>query len=283
MSTILPSKGVSSGIANGRDPAAEWSLFYFDKIGNAEPKEIKADGANLMVRDANNVIHYKKVLTERRDWRGQYHCKDTTTRDNWYDRWFSFPLIQNIYHLFQSKRITLPEGIISWAVSHRGKYNRYFEDASGFRHYEFPMVTTLYALPKAGDHILYADPFLNGGLNHRIEGPHKDFQGLQMDASASMLFLYGKIKGTGEEKMYVRLADFDTMGRNPFLPGFWTKRLRGTEEWKEVLPPPFKWPCDVNSIHHHHFAGWPWERRSRTAHRGNLHRWPEGLLFETHQ
>lgn len=214
------------------DLNAEWELMYYDQNSpDNPPMEIKADGANLMVRDKNNTIHYKKALSEWRDWNGDYHCKDKSGKDNWYDAWFSFPLLDNLYHLFQSKRIKLPEGVVDWAMSHRGIYCNHFEDVENRKHPEFAMVTTLYAIPKDGRDILYADPFLMSGFNHRIKGPDPKFQGMKIAASASTIFLMGMQEG--KLTLYTRLADFDTIGKNPFLPCFWSSRFGPSQKWKK--------------------------------------------------
>ena len=120
-------------------------------------------------------------------------------------------------------------------MSHRGTFNLYFEDIRGEKHSAFHMVTTVYAIPAHGTDLVYADPFLAGGFRRTIKGPHPAFIGDKIAASASMIFLVGQLKG--ETEYYVRLADFDTLGKNPILPGFWFGGAAGMADWKKVKKP----------------------------------------------
>lgn len=212
------------------EPDAEWEMIYFDAQGNDNfPVEIRADGANLMVVDNNRNIHYKKVLKESRS-KDEYSSKNLSRKDNWYAAWYSFPLLRRFYHLATPLRLKLPEDCLSWTISHRGKFNRHFEDAKGHPHPEFAMVTTIYALPKEGDRILYADPYLTRGFKHAIDLPGDGFKGEKIVASASTIMVEGRSNGKVER--YTRLADFDVLGKNPFLPGFFRKSARAAPEWK---------------------------------------------------
>lgn len=213
------------------EPDAEWEMIYFDAQGNDNfPVEIRADGANLMVVDNDRNIHYKKVLKESLDRKDNYSFKDLSRKDNWTAAWYSFPLLRRFYHLATPLRLKLPEDSLSWAISHRGKYNRHFEDAKGKEHPEFAMVTTVYALPKEGDRILYADPYLTRGFKHTIDLPGDGFKGEKIVASASTIMVEGKRNGKVER--YTRLADFDVLGKNPFLPGFFKESARAAPVWK---------------------------------------------------
>ncbi len=46
------------------DKDAVWEPIYFDGWPNVDPVEIKLDGANLIVIDNKNGVHYKKVIKE---------------------------------------------------------------------------------------------------------------------------------------------------------------------------------------------------------------------------
>lgn len=210
------------------DSDRSWEPLHFDGV---YPVEIHADGANLAVLDHQNHLHYKKILDEKRKG-GSYSCTDLTKEHNWLDRWFTFPLVEKVYHLFHKKRLQIPPETPSWAMSHRGIFNRYFEDARGKKRKKFSMVTTLYILSDDGKEVRYADPFLVSDFNHIIEGPHPDFTACAMSASASHILLLGVQEG--ETKMYRRRADFDTMGNNPCLPGFWNKNCRADPSWIEI-------------------------------------------------
>lgn len=212
-------------------PDAEWEMIYFDtQSGRNFPVEIKSDGANLMVVDNDRNIHYKKVLKEARNPKDQYSFTDICSKDNWKAAWYSFPLLRRFYHLTTPLRLKLPRNTRSWAISHRGKYNRHFEDAKGRAHPEFAMVTTVYALPKEGDRILYADPYLTRGFKHTIKIPQDGFIAEEIAASASTIFLKGC--KNGKVQYYTLLADFDVLGKNPFLKGFYSKNARAATQWK---------------------------------------------------
>lgn len=215
------------------DPSARWQRIESEP-GSAPPIEIKADGANLMVRDTLNRIHYKKVLKEKR--RGEvYSYQDISLTSPWMPQWYSLPIISLFHPVGAELHLQIPEGARDWAASHRGIYNRYFNNARNGRQYAFPMVTSAYAIPKDGMGVVFADPFLHGGFAKFIAGPHPDFEGLYLDAAASTILLMGVQKGIA--KLYYRLADFDTLGKNPFLPGFWLKKFAGPNQWVEVPLP----------------------------------------------
>lgn len=216
-------------------PDNAWQEIPLKKLEGAKFQEIKADGANLMVSDSRGLIYYKKVLDE---WRhhGEYKSRDIALKSSWIPFWFSVPFARLPQFLpIMDFHLRLPKGARSWAMSHRGTFNFYFEDIRGEQHDAFHMVTTAYAIPENGKDILFADPFLVGGFRRVIKGPHPNFIGDKIDASASMLFLVGDLNG--ETKYFTRLADFDTMGRNPILPGFWYRGAAGMTTWDEVTVP----------------------------------------------
>ncbi len=209
---------------------ADWQMIYFDETKNgAKPEELQVDGANLMILDSERVLHYKKVLLEKRDKQGNYSVTDMSRKDNWKAAWYSFPLLRRFYHLFKKMRLKIPEDAKGWAMSHRGKYNLHFEDAMGRKHPEFAMVTTLYLLPKEGNFIYYADPYVMRGFSRKFKGPGEHFKAQKIAASASMVLLQGV--EDGKTVFYTRLADFDAIGKNPFLPGFYSKKASASKTW----------------------------------------------------
>jgi hypothetical protein len=209
------------------DPESAWKKIPFK---GQYPVEIQADGANLVVVDAQKQVHYKKILYEYRK-KGVYSYKDISGENNWEDRWFSFPIIEKIYHLFFRKPLQLFAGLKGCAISHRGLFNHFFVDLKGKKHPEFAMVTTLYGFIENTNYIVYADPYLMGGLKYKIEGPHPDFIIEAISASASVMFISGSLYG--KRKRYTKRGDFDTMGKNLFLAGFWCKKSRSDPNWLE--------------------------------------------------
>ncbi|MBI2711724.1 MAG: hypothetical protein HYX41_02510 [Bdellovibrio sp.] len=112
------------------DPAAQWTEIQFEP--GPLPFDIKADGANLMVRDAEGYLHYKKVLKEERSIRGVYSGTDISQTSKWKTQWYNLPVVRWIARWTTPNRadlrLRIPPDSQGWAVSHRGKYNRYFED-----------------------------------------------------------------------------------------------------------------------------------------------------------
>ncbi len=218
------------------DLTSFWKEIPLNRTGDFAFREIKADGANLMLRDSMDRIHYKKVLKEWHNRKGLYRSQDIALESSWIPFWFSVPVVRLPQFLpFKDFHLKLPKGAKSWAMSHRGSFNFYFEDIRGRQHSAFHMVTTVYAIPANGKDILYADPFLIGGFRRTIKGPHPDFIADQIAASASMLFIVGSLDG--RSRYYTRLADFDTMGKNPMLPGFWSNNSAAMNAWEEVQVP----------------------------------------------
>ncbi len=222
---------------------APWELIYFDRENDCEPVEVQADGANLMVMDNERTLHYKKVMKEKRK-SGHYTAIDLALRDNWTKGWFTFPVIEKIVNLINGNRkLQVPEGAVGWGMSHRGVYTRYFVDQGGKQHHEFPMVTSAYMVPKGGRELRFTDPYVASRFTKSIPLP-ENFVIELFAVSASTLFLYGTVDG--ERKLFTLLADFDTLGMNIMLAGFWRKMRRGPWEWEEQ--PLFPQEGEVRSI-----------------------------------
>jgi len=221
--------------------AAEWKLMYFDGFStNRIPVKISSDGANLVVLDDKNEYHYRKVLQEKRDSCGKYIYTDLSSKDNWFDCWFSLPVVGPVFNIFTGKRLKKPDNCVRWAISHRGIYNDAFYDEKGFAHPVVIGVTSLYMLTKKGK-IYFADPWLPFGFHQNSKKPFdhevplpENFVVQNFDVSASTLFLLGK-EGR-QVKLYTSLRDFDTLGRDPVL------ELWSNESYKRrgIKPDPWK-------------------------------------------
>lgn len=202
---------------------SEWTPIYFD---GTDPVEIKADGANLIVRDSKNRVHYKKVIREWRDKGDDRYCyADKSTKNNWKDKWFSLPVFNFIANIFTGKLLQLPENTRGWAISHRSAYNNYQTDAIGQKHVEPVGTTQLYALESDGKWISVYDPWIHTSAKIHIPVPNtanSSFEAIDIAASASTVMLIGyeltkttdgRIKR--ELKVYIRFVDVDVLGWNP--------------------------------------------------------------------
>lgn len=170
--------------------------------------QLSADGDNLIAIGNNGLVYYMKWSTRK-----------------WINQWGK-PL---------SKKLRLPEKIRSWSISHRGPFSGGYHDIDGNFHPISVGVTTLYILSEDGLKIRYTDPWLPADFSQEICGPLRNhFRARAMSASASTLFV---ISDAGE--MYTRLADFDTLGHNPFLAYSYERRVRdlNTEKDARTLPP----------------------------------------------
>lgn len=185
--------------------------------------EVSADGENLIAIDQYGLVYYAKLFNQKR----------------WHSRW-GLP--------FGSK-LKAPDSAVSIAMSHRGKFNEYYEDIDGNKHPISAGVTTLYALirtkaqnGKFYNKIFYADPWLNHGFHHEISTPQRGtFNPIALSASASQVFVIDE-----GGRMYTRLVDYDTDGDNPVLPytyhrgvpqkGFWKKRVLPGHGWRSQPP-----------------------------------------------
>ncbi len=173
--------------------------------------QLSADGDNLIAVGNDGFIYYMKWRTRR-----------------WTDRWGQ-PF---------SKNLRLPEKIRSWSVSHRGPFAGGYSDIDGNFHPISAGVTTLYTLSEDGLNIHYADPWLPADFSSCVCGPLRNrFRARALAASASTLFI---INDAGE--MYTRLADYDTLGNNPFLRYTYERRVRDPfEEVDARTLPPEEW------------------------------------------
>lgn len=78
-----------------------WKPIYFDGSEKGlVPKKMHTDGANLVVIDQINEVHYKKVIHDKYDLKNKiYRCSDKATKDNWKKNGFPFHLfiLSSIY------------------------------------------------------------------------------------------------------------------------------------------------------------------------------------------
>jgi hypothetical protein len=173
--------------------------------------EISADGDNLIAIGNDGYVYYMKWSTHK-----------------WVNKWGK-PV---------SGKLRLPKNIRSWSISHRGPFAGGYNDIDGNFHPIFAGVTTLYTLSDDGLNIYYADPWLPPDFSHQICGPLRNrFRARSLNASASTIFV---ISDTGE--MYTRIADYDTMGNNPFLDYSYERKVRDIPKEKDVRTlPPEEW------------------------------------------
>ena len=227
---------------------SQWQAIPLEDSEETNPPpitSIKADGANFMAK-AGSTIHYKKVLKESR-FAGHYSAKDIALTSAWAKQWYSFPLLRWGARLINrgDKHLQIPDGSRDWAMSHRGKYARYFDAVNGSKRWTFPMVTSGYAIPEDGVGIQLADPYIPGHFSVTIEGPNPDFRGVRIQVAASILFLFGfEGENHDEPALYWTLADFDTRGKNPILLGGILgglfKGYRGDSSWHRIEFPPIE-------------------------------------------
>ncbi len=192
-------------------PAASSLLGLGGFDSPASVVQLSADGDNLIAVGNNGVIYYMKWSTRK-----------------WTGKWGQ-PF---------SKQLRLPDSIRAWSISHRGPFAGGYSDIDGNFHAISAGVTTLYALSGDGLKISYADPWLPADFAREIGGPLQNrFRARSLSASASTLFV---ISDTGE--MYTRLADFDTLGLNPFLAYGYERKIINLNVEKDVRTlPPEEW------------------------------------------
>lgn len=228
----------------------EWAALRLD--GDKEgkiPCSIDCDGANLIVLDQDNEVHYKKVI---REYRGSelgkegeervYYYIDKAMKMNWKDKWFSLPVAYAFHNLVFGKRLKINPEARAWAISHRGRYNDFLEDAAGFKFFPVTGVTTLYVLGPDGKKIEKFDPWsTNFGAKDTYfpETQTSTYTALNLKAASStvMLIGYERTKGEDVERLVVKtkLADLDSEGCDPFL-NYTYKHEEGVENSVHVLP-----------------------------------------------
>ncbi len=243
----------------------QWKPIYFDGFAEGRiPVSLDSDGANLIVLDETNAVHYKKVLKEfrQRDVNGsnrhrlekaganlatdQHMAFNNGEKDNWKDKWFSLPYLHYLVNLFTGKRLRIPADAKAWAISQRGRYNDYLEDPHQHQHPVTVGVTTLYVLDKNGKDIYKFDPWSPKHVKVSIPLPETSdmtFEAENISVSASMIMAIGyeTQKDTSDQRtlqIYTRLADIDSEGWNPGLkydyfdhPHDPEVRIVGQPEW----------------------------------------------------
>ncbi len=227
-----------------RQSEEDWKPIYFDGFSDGHvPLALECDGANLIVLDEKNEIHYKKVLKEfrkqditdkNRDWlaeagvdveKDDYIAVNKADRDNWKDKWFSLPYIHHVVNLFTVKRLKIPSKARAWAISQRGRYNDFLEDRLKRHHKVSVGVTTLYVLDCNGKDIYQFDPWSPKHVKISIPLPEtseSSFEAENMSASASVIMAIGyEVQKDNPRhrtlKIYTRLADIDSEGWDPIL------------------------------------------------------------------
>lgn len=221
-----------------------WQPLYFDGFAKGRtPQAIDCDGANLVVLDNENVLHYKKIFKEyraeelnlqsNRHFQGLSNFKaqpgdsfsvDKSSKNNWKKQWFVLPFVHHLVNFFSGKQLKLPPSIRSFAISHRGRYNNYTEDGAGQRHHVSVGVTTLYVLSQNGRDIYKYDPWSPKCAKVSIPLPethNTTFEAKKIAASGSMLMAVGyesqRMSSDKTLKILTKLSDIDTEGGNPLL------------------------------------------------------------------
>lgn len=195
--------------------SASWQKMPFD----GQPVSISVDGANLMVLDRNGEVHYKKVLRESRS--DSHYCfADKSSKENWKERWFTLPIVHYMVNWVTAKRLKLPTDIRAWAVSHRGQFNSFAEDAHGREHVDQVGVTTLFTLDAHGKEIYFYDPWMPKHVEIKVHVPETAstaFEAMNLSVAASTLMIIGyeECGGVKRAKLYTQMADLDTLGWNP--------------------------------------------------------------------
>lgn len=218
---------------------ATWKPLFFE----GEPKVISADGANLVVIDDANGVHYRKVLKEARGFEEINHPKivkhiqkdsildkrlgevdqnvyvavDKTDKSNWKERWYNFPVLCRIFNLFTGNQLILNSPNV--VISHRCRYVNGHKDAAGKFHEANTGTTTLFELMPEGKSIRLHDPWVPTLANIQVALP-KNFTALTIDASASTIMALGykyDEDGISNLTVFTRLCDIDIEGHNPFL------------------------------------------------------------------
>lgn len=152
------------------------------------------DGPNLVVEDADGVLHYAKLLQGPAwvQWRGAWG-QPPFARPQWIRR---------------------PDGARALAIAHRGPWLGW-QDARGQTHDDGPMTTaggvsTLYALEACGTRIRYSDPWHGGNLEQWLPSPLcGTVELLTLAACASTLM---GLDASG--RVWTRFYDLDQSGDN---------------------------------------------------------------------
>ena len=244
----------------------EWQPFYYDGFHNNEkPIFIDSDGANLIIIDDQSQIHYKKVLEEyypdvitgREKYlsgqdiaelkRKDYIAVDLTRQDtNWEEAWFTLPFICKIVNLFTGRRLKLPPNK-KVAISHRGRYNHFYNNTAGSKFPVFEGVTTLFVLDNNRRDLLKFDPWSPVWATAKVSLPETDSSAFEAEniatASSTIMAIGYDINfesEKGELKIITRLADIDTEGGNPMLSYSYHERASSVLPYK-ILPTQPKW------------------------------------------
>lgn len=224
-----------------RESKDDWKPIYFYK--GLIPQKLSVDGANLVVTDQNNNVHYKKVVKEQlRDNASDiYYYHDKSFNNNWKDCWFNLPVIKHVVNLFTGKLLQIPSDTKCFAMSQSGRFNHHRTDHDGNEHKANAGVTTLYLLKNNGMQIELEDPWSVKGRAPCIYTPQTEntsFVAEKMDASASAIMAIGYELTEGSPtktlKIITRLADIDHLGWNPGLTYTYEAQTKGSQSF--VLP-----------------------------------------------
>jgi len=224
---------------------AKWLPFYFEGWPSKRPIDLKIRENSLIITTDDEDATYDLNISPERlqdllkglhfpyTNQSYYSAIKKDEKDNWKDRWFSFPYFGlDKLNPHREKRLKIPRHALEnglllsniVAVSNRGGFNRYYENCLNGQHPPYSAVTGIYLYDILDNCIYLADPWLPRGFNKKSFPfiiPDKKIdvpQGMtvkKLCVSASVLLIFGTIDN--QPVLVSRLEDFDTMGINPGL------------------------------------------------------------------
>lgn len=205
----------------------QWELIPSPDTQGRAIRCIKTDGANLIAWDTLGIVHYKKVLKEKRDGAdGLYRFSIKALKNNWKADWFTLPYLSTLLKIVAGGRLWInPADMI--CISHRGEFSAFSVNPLTGKKFRLPNATTLFQFDTRIGKIRLHDPWVPKWADITISLPHSpfgNFELLSMDSSASLLALLGyKSVSKGEERIekvltvFYLYIDLDLMGMNPLV------------------------------------------------------------------
>lgn len=205
----------------------QWELIPSPDTQGRAIRCIKADGANLIAWDTLGIVHYKKVLKEKRDGvDGLYRFSIKALKNNWKADWFTLPYLSTLLKIVAGGRLWInPSDMI--AISHRGEFSALSVNPLTGKNFRLPNATTLFQFDSRIGRIRLHDPWVPKWADITIplpQSPFGIFELVSMDSSASLLALLGYKsvlrEGKGIQKVltvFYLFIDLDLMGMNPIV------------------------------------------------------------------
>lgn len=204
-----------------------WEVIPHPQMGDASIACIKADGANLVVFDSRGVVHYKKVVKEKRDGElGPYRFSVKALKDNWKKDWFTLPYLSTLLKVVCGGSLRLDPND-SIAISHRGELSALSLNPLSGKYVRLPNATTLVQYDSRQRVLRLHDPWIPRWTDVTIPLPQSttyDFEFIAMDVSASLLAVLGYKRTPVKDghvlktlTIFTIFADLDSMGLNPLV------------------------------------------------------------------